>query len=206
VSLHEQALIRSDFANGLAARQTSSLNTMVNHSQLFDAIADQLQNGNFTPTNAIAQKWKQLFGSAVPSNLAIAGSFLGREAVRATVNAGAGTGQERELQVDDSGSPDMLHGAAQTLRTLAAGQLQSLDLRARRGGVDIAQLLSPDAQTTFGRAPMAGAAGPAPPLPNPANPADAGPHPGVIPDGTTAINRSTGVRMIRKGGVWQIVQ
>jgi hypothetical protein len=43
-------------------------------------------------------------------------------------------------------------------------------------------------------------------LPNPANPADPGPNAGVVPDGTTAINRQTGVRMIRKGGIWQLVQ
>lgn len=51
------------------------------------------------------------------------------------------------------------------------------------------------------QAPAAGAT-----LPNPANPADPGPNAGVVPDGTTAINRQTGVRMIRKGGIWQLVQ
>lgn len=150
VNLKEQADIRHDFANGVAAKQTSSLNTMVQHSALFDLIADQLNNGNFTPTNAISQAWQKTFGSAVPPNLGIAASFLGREAVRATLNSGSGTGEERELVVDAHSSPDQLHGAAQTLRSLAAGQLHSLELRARRGGVDIQQLLGPEAQTAFG--------------------------------------------------------
>jgi hypothetical protein len=155
VSLAEQAAIRKDFASGTAAKQSTSLNTMVQHSQLFDAIADQMQNGNFTPTNYISQLWQRTFGSPVPTNLQIAGDFLGREAVRATVNAGAGTGAERELAVTPSSSPDALHGAAATLRSLAAGQLHSLDLRAQRGGVDIAQLLGPEAQAVFGRHPVA---------------------------------------------------
>lgn len=155
VSLAEQAAIRKDFASGTGAKQTTSLNTMVQHSQLFDAIADQLGNGNFTPTNYINQLWQRTFGSPVPTNLQAAGDFLGREAVRATVNSGAGTGAERELQVNANSSPDQLHGAAQTLRSLAAGQLHSLDLRAQRGGVDIAQLLGPAAQATFGRHPAA---------------------------------------------------
>lgn len=151
VSLKEQSNIRNDFANGVGAKQTTALNTMVLHSQLFDAIADQTGNGNFAPTNYINMLWQRVMGSPVPSNLKIAGEFLGREAVRATVNAGAGTGEERELKVGTDASPDAMHGAAQTLRSLAAGQLHSLDLRARRGGVDIAQLLGPEAQAAFGR-------------------------------------------------------
>jgi len=150
VSLHEQAGIRDDFAKGIGAKQTSALNTMVQHSNLFDKIADQMQNGDFAPTNAISQGWQRLFGSPVPSNLHIAASFLGREAVRATVNAGAGTGEERELAVNDSSSPEVMHGAAQTLRALASGQLHSLDLRAKRGGVDITQLLGPEAKAAYG--------------------------------------------------------
>ena len=154
VSLKEQAGIRSDFANGLGARQTTALNTMVQHSQLFDAVADQLGNGDFAPSNYVNVLWQRLFGSPAPSNLKTAGAFLGREAVRATVNSGAGTGEERELQVDATSSPDALHGAAATLRSLAAGQFHSLDLRAQRGGVDIAQLLGPEAQAVFGRHPV----------------------------------------------------
>jgi hypothetical protein len=150
VSLKEQADIRHDFASGIGAKQTTSLNTMVQHSILFDRIADELNNGNFTPTNAITNMWKRVMGSPVPSNLKIAGSFLGREAVRATVNSGAGTGEERELAVSDSSSPEALHQAAQTLRSLAAGQLHSLTLRAKRGGVDIGQLLGPEAKAAYG--------------------------------------------------------
>ncbi len=149
VSLKEQADIRNDFAKGTAAKQTTSLNTMVQHSQLFDMLADQLANGSFTPTNAIGVLWQKTFGSPVPGNLKIAADFLGREAVRATVNSGAGTGEERELAVSQNSSPEAMHGAAQTLRSLARGQLNSLELRARRGGVDINQLLGPEAQQAF---------------------------------------------------------
>jgi hypothetical protein len=127
---------------------------MVQHSQLFDALADQLGNGSFAPSNYINQLWQRTFGSPAPSNLQTAGGFLGREAIRATVNSGAGTGAERELAVDNNSSPEALHGAAATLRSLAAGQLQSLDIRAQRGGVDIAQLLGPEAQAVFGRRPV----------------------------------------------------
>jgi hypothetical protein len=150
VSMAEQGAIRHDFAAGTAAKQTTSLNTAFQHSQLLDAIGDQLQNGNFTPTNAIAQRFQQLTGSPVPQNLAVAASFLGREAVRATVNSGAATGQERELQMNDSSSPAQIHGVTQTIRTLLGGQLHSLDLRARRGGVDISQLVDPAAAQAYG--------------------------------------------------------
>lgn len=159
ISLKEQADIRNDFSKGTGAKQSTYLNTMVSHSNLFDMIADQMQNNDFTPTNAIANLWKKTFGSPVPTNLKIAAEFLGREAVRATVNSGSGTGEERELAVGPSSSPEGLHGAAQTLRALAAGQARSLELRARRGGVDITQLFSPDTQSAFGMTP--GGAAPA---------------------------------------------
>ena len=149
VSLKEQAAIRNDFASGPSGKQAGNLGTMVQHSQLFDLLADQMGNGNFAPTNYINQTWLKVFGSPAPGNLQTAGAFLGREAVRATINAGAGTGQERELDVNANSSPDQLHGAADTLRSLATGQARTLELRARRGGVDMSQLLVPEAQNIF---------------------------------------------------------
>lgn len=151
VSYAEQAAIRKDFASGTAAKQTTSLNTMYLHSQLFDRIADQLGNGNTVPTNQINVLWQHLFGGPAPSNLNTAAQFLGREAVRATVNSGSGTGEERELQVGPNASPAQLHGVAETLRSLAGGQLQSLERRAARGGVDITQLLDPQVVAGYGR-------------------------------------------------------
>lgn len=151
VSLREQAQIRGDFAAGMGAKQTSALNTMGQHARLFQQIGDQLQNGNVVPTNEIAQLWAKTFGSAVPGNLKIAAGFLGREAIKATVNSGAGTGAERELDVGPDATPDQIHGAAQTLLTLAGGQLHSLENRARRGGVDITQLLDPEMVQAFAR-------------------------------------------------------
>ena len=168
VSLKEQADIRHGFAGGLESRQVTALNTMVQHSQLFDAIANELDNGNSRPTNYIANLWNRTMqGTPLPTDLKIAGAFLGREAVRATVNSGAGTGHERELGVDENSSSPQLHGAANTLRQLAGGQLHSLDLKARRGGVDISSLLDPEAQQAYGyrpggASPISGANGVAP--------------------------------------------
>jgi hypothetical protein len=179
VSFKEQAGIRNDFASGTAAKQTTALNTMTLHSQLFDAIADQMGNGNFTPTNYISQLWQRTFGSPVPGNLKIAGDFLGREAVRATINSGSGTGEERELAVNANSSPEAMHGAAATLRSLAAGQLHGLDLRAQRGGVDIAQLLGPEAQAAFGRHPVKN-------MPTLPEPQKAGAADGAAPAGAPA--------------------
>jgi hypothetical protein len=151
VSLAEQAAIRKDFASGTSNKQTGSLNTMIQHANLFDQIADQLNNGNVVPTNAIKNEWARLFGgSPVPSNLGIAAQFLGNEAIKATVNSGAGTADERALKVGPNANPASLHGAAETLRKLATGQLNTLKLRATRGGVDIGTLLGPEARTAFG--------------------------------------------------------
>lgn len=158
VSLKEQADIRNDFAKGVAAKQTTALNTAFLHSILLDKVADQIGNGNLTPTNEINVLFQRLTGSPAPTNLATVGSFLGREAVRATVNAGAGTGEERELAVSPSSSPEQMHGLSQTIRALLGGQVSSLDMRARRGGVDIRQLLTPEAQQAYGLTPAAATA------------------------------------------------
>ena len=158
MSLADQANIKKDFASGTAAKQTTALNTAFLHSQLLDKVADQLGNGNLTPTNEINVLFQRLTGSAAPTNLATVGSFLGREAVRATVNSGAGTGEERELAVSPSSSPEQMHGLAQTIRALLGGQVSSLNMRAQRGGVDIRQLLTPEAQQAYGLTPAAAAA------------------------------------------------
>jgi hypothetical protein len=150
MSLSEQAGIRKDFSSGVGARQVTALNTAFQHSVLMDHLADQLGNGNFTPTNAINVEWQRLFGGPAPSNLQTAASFLGREAVRATVNSGAGTEEERGLQMSANASPDQMHGVAQTIRALLGGQLHSLDMRARSGGKDISPMLSPEARQAYG--------------------------------------------------------
>jgi hypothetical protein len=158
VSLKEQSDIRNDFAKGTAAKQTTALNTAFLHSQLLDKVADQIGNGQLTPTNEINVLFQRLTGSPAPTNLQTVTGFLGREAVRATVNSGAGTGEERELAVGPSASPEQMHGLATTIRSLLGGQVSSLDMRARRGGVDIKQLLTPEAQQAYGLTPAAAAA------------------------------------------------
>jgi len=173
VSLKEQAGIRTDFSSGKGASQTTFVNTMMAHSRLFDMLAEEQKKadaaGNFTPSNAFNNLWNRTFGKSAPTNIAIAGSFLGREAVRATVNSGAGTGEERELQIPKDASADQMHDAANTIRSLASHQLRSLDNRARRGGVNILQLLDPQTRKDYIAAnapepePGAAPAGPAAP-------------------------------------------
>lgn len=184
VGLQEQSHIRNFYAGGQGMNRVMALGTMADHANLFDAVADQLGNGQFTPSNTVRQLWGRLTGQEAPTDLRTVGSFLGREAIRATVNSGAGTGAERELQVDDSASPVQLHGAATKLRQLAVGQYNNLDAGARRGGVDISSILDPAVRGVFTGQHQA--AGPA--------------------EGTTAINRATGQRLIFRGGQWQPLQ
>ena len=169
VSLSEQAAIRKDFASGVSAKQVTALNTAYQHSVLLDQLADRIGNGNFTPTNAINVAYQKLTGSPAPANLQEGAAFLGREAVRATVNSGAGTGEERGLQMSDTASPAQMHGVAQTVRSFLGGQLHSLDLRARAGGKDISPLLSPEARKAYGMGEFANAA------------------PGSVPNGQAAL-------------------
>lgn len=155
VSLAEQAAIRKDYANSKGAGgRVGFINTMAAHSRLFDMAADELQRaaatGNFTPSNALQVLWTKTFGGAAPTNLNLIGEFLGREAVRATINSGAGTGEERQLQVKNDASPTQMHEAAQTIRALGAHQLRTLDNAARRGGVNILQMLDPQTRKDFG--------------------------------------------------------
>lgn len=189
VGLQEQAHIRNYYAGGQGMNRVMALGTMADHANLFDQVAEQLGNGNFTPSNSIRQLWGRLFGAEAPTDLRTVGSFLGREAIRATVNSGAGTGQERELQVSDNASPAQLHGAATMLRTLGAGQYRNLDSAAKRGGVDISSILDPAIRGVFTGQPGGGGG------------AGAGPA-----EGATAVNRATGQRIVFRGGQWQPLQ
>lgn len=161
VSLKEQADIRHDYANSKGAGgRVGFINTMSAHSRLFDLAADELRNGNVVPSNAFQNLWVKTFGGAAPTNLHLIGEFLGREAVRATINSGSGTGEERELSVSNNASPEQLHDAARLIRTLGAHQLRTLDNGARRGGVNILQLLDPQTRTDMGM--LGGSANPTP--------------------------------------------
>lgn len=150
VSLHDQAQIRNYFDGPQGGGRVIALGTMADHANLFDALADQIQNGNNVPTNYLKNQWAKYFGgSAIPSNLELAAQFLGREAVRATINSGSGTGEERELQIGPNANPAALHGAAATLRLLARGQYNNLAAQGKRGGVDISQILDPAVRDVF---------------------------------------------------------
>jgi hypothetical protein len=181
VSFKEQADIRHDFASGVAAKQVTSLNTLSQHAALLDAVANQLDNGDFTPGNKVKNLWMKIFGSPAPTNLHTVTGFLGREAVRATVNSGAGTGNERELAIGDDASPSQMHDAGSTIRQLARGQLNSLHIRAVRGGVDFNSLLAPEARDAYGTGTTSITApvGPQSPAP-PSGPPSAGGGPAKI--------------------------
>lgn len=166
VSLAEQASIRKDYASSKGAGgRMSAINTMALHSFLWDKVADQLHNGNFTPTNEISLLWKRMFGETAPVDLRLVGDFLGKEAVRATINSGAGTGEERELKIPQNASADQMHSGAKTLRALVGGQGHSLIRAGARGGVDATQFLDPEVINAFGLGhgaggPVPGGAGP----------------------------------------------
>ena len=146
VSKAEQVRIRNDAASGATAKQVTNINTAMAHARLLDMVADQTGNGDIVPANTVGMLYKRLSGNPIPNNLATIVSFLGREAVRSTVTAGAGTEEERDLQLPTGSSPAQMHGVANTIRSLLAPQLDGLDKRALRGGADIRGLLSPETQ------------------------------------------------------------
>jgi len=107
----QRAQVRKALTTGIDGRNIGALNTATVHlDQLGDA-ATALNNGSFTPANGVYQKFKQMFGSAAPTNF---------EGLRAAVsgemaNALKGVATDPEIAsikgtIDKTSSPQQLAG------------------------------------------------------------------------------------------------
>lgn len=104
----QRAQIRKAFTTGTDGKNIGNLNTAIVHLDALKEIAAAMDSGNFQPGNALFNKAREIFGSAVPTNYeglrqAVAGeqdqalhgtsTIEGRNAILATMPAKASKGQ-----------------------------------------------------------------------------------------------------------------
>jgi len=116
-----------DFAvkNGNVVR---SLNVAVQHLDTLQAASDALNNGNVPVLNAIAQRWAQATGSALPTNFNAVKDMVMGEVTKATIGSAGASGDRDKAQgiLSNANSPAQLAGAIYQVKQLMGGQLKGL--------------------------------------------------------------------------------
>lgn len=155
------------FNTGQQGNQTRFLNVATAHLDTLDKLTDALNNGDTKAINSLSNTFKSQFGQTAPTNFDTAKQIVGDEVTKAVIGAG-GTGADREKAqkvIDSANSPEQLHQAVATYKTLMSGQLSGLqqqyevstgrkDFQDRYLTPAAKSALSPSAQTTASPQPI----------------------------------------------------
>ena len=118
---------------GQLGQKALALNTLIRHTDDAFQAADQLQNGTFTPLNAVSQRIAQLTGKAAPTNFDQLKQYVAGETV-ALIRKGEGS--EADIQaakenISRAASPEQLKGALQTNLGIAGGKMDAMNTAVR---------------------------------------------------------------------------
>lgn len=207
------------FAGGPLGNQARALNNSTGHLKLYEQTFAALQNGDLQFINSVDNAWKKATGQPAPTTLQAMGNIIGPELTKILTNTNAGTGEERAQFSQTAGNlanaPEQTGDAIKAIRGMLGRQAADLALQyhGATGRNDFARrYLQPDVATDLELDPTTSqqtAPGVVPGAAPAAAPAGAGPKPaaapagGAPPEGATAINRSTGQRIVFRGGKWQ---
>jgi hypothetical protein len=155
-----------NFAGGPLGNQTRSINNVVGHLQLMENLFNGLQNGDVQLVNSLRAKWKQAFGSEVPTDIQTASGFIGPELTKIlSANSSAGTVDERQefshVAANLANAPEQTAGAIHTLKGMLGRQLTDLALQyhgATGRGDFTRRYVAPDVAQYLDVAPQGGAA------------------------------------------------
>jgi hypothetical protein len=208
----EKAAAVRAFSTGPEAQKVNSFNSVVSHFDMYEQLADALNNNDMQTLNSVANRIASEFGGTAPTSLEAAKAIIGQEVVKAIV-PGAGGEQERQAAADKLSSaqtPQQLKEALDVYREMMGTQLNTLARQYERttGLDDFDSLLTPRAKAVW----ESTKAMDAPPLPArsgvtapPAGPVTppraAAPGRGMMGGGTGATQLPPEVRARLKDGV-----
>lgn len=188
------------FASGKNGTLVRQANTATSHIMTLDALGDALDNGDISLANSLKNEISKQFGGAAISGYDTAAKMVGDE-VNKFIGGGPGSSADRTdyaVSLSSSKGPAARKAAINAIKGLMTGQLHSLqrqyetETKAKDFGdklePEVANLLS-DPQFALGRNPTVPVAPPA------------GPQ-----EGATATNKTTGQKLVLKGGQWVPLQ
>ena len=133
-------------ATGSKAQTITALNTLMHHSDTGLDVVDALNNGSFTPGNAIYRKFSDTFGQPAGTDFNTVRNMIAGEFAKV---AQGGAPHEAEVQaaVDNlksSNSPAQLKAGLNRMLELAGGRMVPLNEEAKSAWLDDAPVLGPD--------------------------------------------------------------
>jgi hypothetical protein len=170
----------NSFVNGTQGKNITAANTAIQHIGTLRGLVTALGNNDVQGVNKISNFIGAQFGQPAPTNLQAAVNMLSPELTRATLNSGAGTGEERgaaQQLIGSGSSPDQANQALDTYQQLLAGRVNALEQEYQAGGgrKDFNKFLLPGTQTALGRVKADVTKGTSEPLaPNGASPQPTG--------------------------------
>jgi hypothetical protein len=123
-----QSVLKDFSGEGKNGQRLIGYGTVENHLDLMHQAAAALQNGTFTPANALYQSVAKVFGSDVPTGIETLGPYIGAEVYRSLSGSQIGTGEERN-QVQQAWTtarslPQLLTAERITRGVLSGGENQ----------------------------------------------------------------------------------
>jgi hypothetical protein len=144
----------SSSSNTKAGGQVLALNTLIHHADLYQQVAQSLQNGSFVPGNAVYNAVAKAFGSAPPTNAALVGRFMAGETGKVATGGVPAEGEINGIlkNLSTSSSPDQIKQAGATLLQIAAGRATPLMEKAQQAHLEnVVKVIGPDAQAILTR-------------------------------------------------------
>src|SRR6185503_2469181 len=186
-----------DFASGMAAKNVTSLNTVIGHLSDLKEKADALENGSIPLLNTIGNAYNSATGSPQVNNFNLARNAVADELAK--VFKGSGISDHEIAQwketLNASQSPAQLKGAVKTAINLMDSRLHALNDQRDRGmstQTEPRSLLNPKSKEGLAKIEE---------WANGTGKSEA--KSGGIQEGATATNPQTGAKLTFRNGKWQ---
>jgi hypothetical protein len=126
---------RKYFISGQGGSTLTAGNTLTHHLDLYDKAADAVHNGDIKALNQIGNELGVQLGSDAQTNLSLIRRGVASEAARFYTGGVPGETEIEGFMKDLSGdgSPQSMHGGANTVRAMARGKLQGMQAQADAG-------------------------------------------------------------------------
>lgn len=132
-----------------AGGQVLALNTLIHHANLYQEVAEALNNGTWRPGNALYNEVATMFGKAPPLEANLVGRFLAGETGKVATGGVPAEGEINGIlaNLGTSASPEQIRKAGNDILRIAAGRMVPLKERVDKAKLgNLVDVLGPDAR------------------------------------------------------------